>query len=163
MRTNRLNTILSIASTCLMVAVAGCGPAATTPPPPPQSQPQSQGVTPPPASTSASVTAPVRPANYERLKGRWLRPDGGYVLEVRSVDANGRVEAAYYNPRPIHVGTAHASHTNQAVQLFVELRDVNYPGSTYTLTYYPLTDRLAGIYFQAAQGQSFDVEFVRQQ
>ena len=35
------------------------------------------------------------------LTGRWLRPDGGYVLDVRA--AGGGVEATYLNPRPIHV------------------------------------------------------------
>ena len=47
------------------------------------------------------------------------------------------------------------------LQVFVELRDVNYPGSTYTLSYEPATDRLKGIYFQAVQQQQFEVEFVR--
>jgi hypothetical protein len=45
--------------------------------------------------------------------------------------------------------------------VFVELRDVNYPGSTYTLTYQPATDRLAGTYFHAVSGQNMDVEFSR--
>jgi len=44
---------------------------------------------------------------------------------------------------------------------FVELRDVNYPGSTYTLVYQAENDRLYGIYYQAALGQMFEVEFVR--
>jgi hypothetical protein len=35
------------------------------------------------------------------------------------------------------------------------------PGSTYTLTYDPKRDELYGVYFQAVQGQSFDVVFVR--
>lgn len=48
-----------------------------------------------------------------------------------------------------------------ALRLFVELRDVNYPGSTYTLSFAPERDRLAGIYFQAVERQTFDVEFVR--
>jgi hypothetical protein len=38
---------------------------------------------------------------------------------------------------------------------------VNYPGSTYTLTYQPATDRLAGTYFHAVSGQYLDVEFSR--
>jgi hypothetical protein len=45
--------------------------------------------------------------------------------------------------------------------LFVELRDVNYPGSTYTLVYEGEKDRLVGIYYQAALRQRFNVEFVR--
>jgi len=42
------------------------------------------------------------------------------------------------------------------------LRDVNYPGSTYTLDFLPEQDRLIGAYFQAALQQTFEVEFVRQ-
>jgi hypothetical protein len=30
------------------------------------------------------------------LNGRWLRPDGGYVLEIRG--ATGTIEATYLNP-----------------------------------------------------------------
>ena len=37
-----------------------------------------------------------------------------------------------------------------ALKLFIELRDVGYPGSTYTLTYLPAGDRLTGVYYQAA-------------
>jgi hypothetical protein len=40
-----------------------------------------------------------------------------------------------------------------ATQVVVELRDVNYPGSTYTLTYDPGTDRLTGTYYQAVAGK----------
>jgi hypothetical protein len=51
--------------------------------------------------------------------------------------------------------------SGSSMKVFVELRAPNYPGSTYTLTYDPQQDRLKGIYFQAAQQQSFNVEFVR--
>lgn len=159
----RTRSLQTLATGCMAAVLTACGPAANPKTSPPQAHDRTNAQAHVAQPAAPTVTATSRPANYERLRGRWLRPDGGYVLEVRTVNTEGRVEAAYYNPRPIHVGAAHASQTNQATQLFVELRDVNYPGSTYTLTYYPLTDRLAGIYFQAAQGQSFDVEFVRQQ
>jgi hypothetical protein len=42
-----------------------------------------------------------------------------------------------------------------------ELRDLNYPGATYNLTYDPGSDQLRGVYFQPALNQSFDVAFVR--
>jgi hypothetical protein len=45
--------------------------------------------------------------------------------------------------------------------LFVELRDINYPGSKYNLHYDPKTDRLKGNYFQALERQNYEVEFVR--
>jgi hypothetical protein len=47
------------------------------------------------------------------------------------------------------------------VKVFVELRDVNYPGSTYTLTYDPASDQLKGIYYQAVEQQRFPVAFFR--
>jgi hypothetical protein len=98
---------------------------------------------------------------FERLNGRWLRPDGGYVLEIRSVDASGQIDAAYLNPRPITIAKAQATRDGSVVNVFVELRAPNYPGSTYTLTYDPQHDQLRGIYFQAVQQQNFEVTFVR--
>lgn len=108
----------------------------------------------PPAGTGAATP-------LQRLAGRWLRTDGGYVLEIRGVAAGGKVDAAYFNPRPIHVARAEASQDGAAVRLFVELRDVNYPGSTYSLSYDPGRDVLEGAYFQAMERQTYDVSFVR--
>jgi hypothetical protein len=71
------------------------------------------------------------------------------------------VEAAYLNPRPINVSRAEVSVVGDTATLFIELRDAGYPGSTYELSYDPRSDRLAGVYFQAAMGQRFDVVFVR--
>jgi hypothetical protein len=47
------------------------------------------------------------------------------------------------------------------VQLFIELRDANYPGSTYRLRYDAGRDVLEGAYFQAVERQTYDVSFVR--
>jgi uncharacterized protein (DUF2147 family) len=107
-----------------------------------------------------SATAEVIP-EFKRLQGRWLRPDGGYVIEIRNVDAAGRLDATYSNPRSIHVAKAQASRDGNQTKVFIELRDVNYPSSTYTLTYAPEQDRLSGIYYQALQGQYFEVLFIR--
>jgi len=98
-----------------------------------------------------------------KLIGRWLRPDGGYLLVFRDFAPDGRLTAAYFNPRPIKVAQAEWKLQGSQLSAFVELRDVNYPGSTYTLTYDPATDRLAGVYFQAVQRQHFEVEFQRTQ
>jgi hypothetical protein len=98
---------------------------------------------------------------FEKLKGRWLRPDGGYILEVRSVEAGGKLDAAYLNPQPIHVAKAEASQQGTSVRVFVELRDVNYPGCTYNLIDQPGSDQLLGIYYQAAIQQQFEVVFER--
>lgn len=113
-------------------------------------------------SAVAPASTPSQPeAGFQKLVGRWLRPDGGYVLEISGVDTAGKATAAYLNPRPINVARAEASRDGTFTKLFVELRDVNYPGSTYTLTYEPKLDQLQGIYFQAALQQQFDVVFER--
>jgi hypothetical protein len=100
-------------------------------------------------------------AEFESLKGHWLRPDGGYILEIGEIDGGGKMVARYYNPRPINVSRAEASQEGITTKVFIELRDKNYPGSTYTLTYDSENDQLKGVYFQAALQQSFDVIFVR--
>jgi hypothetical protein len=100
-------------------------------------------------------------SGFESLKGRWVRLDGGYVLEIRAVDSRGTIDAAYLNPRPINVARAEATRDGSMLKVFVELRAPNYPGSTYTLTHDPKTDQLGGAYFQAVQRQTFDVVFYR--
>jgi hypothetical protein len=108
----------------------------------------------------AAPTAQPR-SEFLPLAGRWLRPDGGYVLQIRGVDAAGKLDAGYFNPRPIHVAGAEALLQGKAVKVLVELRDEGYPGCTYTLTYDPAHDRLLGTYYQAAMNESFDVLFER--
>jgi hypothetical protein len=109
--------------------------------------------------SQASQADPL--ATYQRLQGRWQRADGGYIIDIRSVDAAGKLTAAYLNPQPINVAKAEASMLGETLRVFIELRDVNYPGSTYQLTYNPLADRLAGVYYQAKLRESYDVEFGR--
>jgi hypothetical protein len=100
-------------------------------------------------------------AAFQKLEGRWQRDDGGYILDIRGVDAAGKLTAAYLNPRPINVATAEASMLGQTLRVFIELRDVNYPGSTYQLTYDPADDSLKGSYFQAALKETYEVAFAR--
>ena len=99
--------------------------------------------------------------DFQRLAGRWLRPDGGYVLELRDIKEDGSLKAAYFNPRSINVSHAELQRKEGKITLMVELRDVNYPGSIYNLRYDPENDRLKGTYFQAVQRETYDVEFVR--
>ncbi len=110
--------------------------------------------------THSSVPAQSA-ARFQKLKGYWVRPDGGYVVNVSDVDSDGKMAAAYYNPRSIHVAQARASQDGAATKVFIELRDVNYPGSTYSLTYNSQEDRLEGVYYQALLQQSFEVVFFR--
>ena len=113
-----------------------------------------------PASADSASPETAR-KTFEKLVGRWQRPDGGYVIDIRSVGANGELDAGYFNPRPINVSQAKASHKDDAVKVFIELYDERYPGSTYDLTYDPQSDVFLGTYFQAAIRQNFDVVFVR--
>ena len=100
-------------------------------------------------------------SDFAMLKGRWRRPDGGYVIDIRDVDSTGKVDVAYFNPNPIRVSKAEVTREGAAPKLFIELRDVGYPGCTYTLIHDPKTDQLRGIYFQAAVQQNYDVVFFR--
>lgn len=99
--------------------------------------------------------------DFADLKGRWVRTDGGYIIEIQSAGAGGKLQAAYYNPKPINVSRAEAKRTGSAVTVFIELRDTGYPGSTYTLIHDPKSDTLKGIYHQAVLQQDFDVVFIR--
>jgi hypothetical protein len=98
---------------------------------------------------------------FEVLEGRWLRPDGGYIVQIRSVEGSGKMDAGYFNPRPINVSKAQATKEGGKIKVFIELSDAGYPGSTYTLTYDPKEDVLRGVYYQAIMKQSFDVFFTR--
>jgi hypothetical protein len=113
-----------------------------------------------PFTTSRASEAHDAEADLQGLVGDWRRPDGGYVLQVRSVAADGAVDAAYFNPKPIGISMARASSLQGSATLFVEFDDVNYRGSTYELVHVPDRNILHGTYFQAALGQSFEVVFV---
>lgn len=100
--------------------------------------------------------------NPDRLNGRWLRPDGGYILEIRNAAADGKLDVGYFNPNAINVGRAEWVEKDGKLYVMVELQDVNYPGSTYGLEYIVAKDHLTGTYFQAVEKSTFDVEFVRE-
>ena len=112
-------------------------------------------------SPTKSNAPHVTPDNLRRLIGRWVRPDGGYVIDIRNVHADGKLQAAYFNPRPIHVSRAEVTQKAEEIQILIELRDAGYPGATYTLRYNAKHDVLVGLYHQPAVGQTFDVAFAR--
>ena len=95
------------------------------------------------------------------LQGRWVRTDAPYVIELRH-GQDGELYAAYFNPKPIHVGKTETAQQDGRIQVLIELQDVNYPGSTYVLTYDRSQDLLQGIYFHPVSKQSYNVVFVRQ-
>ena len=109
----------------------------------------------PPAAESAAKAA------FDVLPGRWVRVQGGYVITINSVDADGRLDASYANPRSLPFHTAVATSDGNSLKLFFELRAAGYNGSTYTLSYDAANDRLTGVYDQVVVKQKFDVVFVR--
>jgi len=108
-------------------------------------------------NTSSNREAPDK----NLLVGDWLRTDANYLIKIKSVNDDGILEAQYFNPKPINVGNANWEESYGNLKVIVELQDVNYPGSKYTLNYLPDRDILAGDYFQAVQGLNFYVEFAR--
>ena len=97
----------------------------------------------------------------KQLEGRWVRENGGYVLILQDIKADGSIKAFYLNPRSINVHEATWKFEDDRILLYVEMRDVNYPGSNYTLMYRASNDSLWGSYYQAVQKQTMDVKFVR--
>ncbi len=154
---------LALAIAGLALAVAALAYVLQSPPASPTAAPTTAATPPAPSGVATPASAPAAPAlpAFQKLAGRWQRPDGGYVLALSDVTADGQLRAEYFNPKSIHVGRAEASRDGANLKVFVELQDVNYPGSTYTLTYSPETERLQGIYFQAALNQRYDVMFLR--
>jgi uncharacterized protein (DUF2147 family) len=114
-------------------------------------------------SARAQGTAPAVKAApaFGTLQGRWLRPDGGYVITIKSIDAGGKLDASYANPNVLPFAKAEASQEDGALRVFLELRAGGYDGSTYTLAYDPANDVLKGIYYQAVARQRYNVHFVR--
>jgi hypothetical protein len=110
-----------------------------------------------------SVLSSGETLNPQRLVGHWVRPDGGYVLEINRVRSSGKLEARYLNPRPIHIETAELRGDDQGIGVFIELKDRGYPGSYYELKYHEGDDLLRGNYFQATQQAVYEVVFVRRQ
>lgn len=115
-----------------------------------------------PEPSEPAVKPAAEKTKFDPILGKWLRSEGGYVLDLQSVNPQGKLTAEYLNPRSIHIARAEATKSGTAIKVFVELRDVNYPGSTYDLTYDPASDRLSGVYFQAVEKQSFEVTFSRE-
>jgi hypothetical protein len=113
------------------------------------------------ATTGAAPTTVAVTANFDTLRGTWIRPDGGYRIVVRNTAENGQIEATYFNPTELPFAQAQASRQNAQLRVFFELRAGGYNGSTYDLVYDPASDRLKGVYYQAVVKQSFDVYFVR--
>jgi hypothetical protein len=103
----------------------------------------------------------VQKTDKTKIIGEWLRTDSDYMIKIVEVNDNGSMLAQYFNPKPINVETAKWESISGDLKIIIELKDVNYPGSTYTLNYLPDKDMLAGEYYQAVEGLTFYVEFTR--
>jgi hypothetical protein len=151
----------SIQSRCLMACLAlftglvvGCGKKADS------QEAASQGST-TAATNAAAVPAAKSGGDFKAIEGKWVRSDAEYMLDLKVPDSSGKIQATYFNPRPINVSKAEAKVEDGVVKVFVELQDVGYPGCTYKLTYIKDRDALAGVYHQAAMQQSYDIMFMR--
>jgi hypothetical protein len=116
---------------------------------------------PSPTTPMPSATESAAKAAFSVLPGRWVRVQGGYVITIDSVDADGRLDASCANPRPLPFHTAVATRDGDGLKLFFELRAAGYNGSTYMLSYDAANDRLTGIYDQVVVKQKFEVVFIR--
>ncbi len=118
-----------------------------------------------PVVTQDTVASATVAENLEdivkKLEGRWQRTDGGYIIELKNPRPDGNIEASYFNPNPIHVGRAGWQNNAGKIIVTVELQDVNYPGSLYTLEFINAEERLMGSYFQAVEKVNYQVGFTR--
>ena len=111
-------------------------------------------------STGETAISAEQP-DMKIIIGEWVRSDGGYTVRVRDVNPDGSVDAGYFNPNKINIAEANVSLWKGLVKLFIKLQDKGYPGSTYTLYYYADKNALAGFYYQAEMGKTFEVVFLR--
>ena len=109
----------------------------------------------------ALLVGPACAQDFSILNGEWIRSDGNYTLRVQNAHPDGSLDVTYFNPNPIHVAEANVSLWKGMVKLFVKLQDTGYPGSTYTLYYFEEKNALAGFYFQATMGQTYEVSLYR--
>jgi hypothetical protein len=112
-------------------------------------------------NVNETSTADKKIVDKISLIGDWVRTDAQYLIRITKVNDDGTMTAQYFNPNPINVGKANWEQSYGNLKVIVEMRDVNYPGSTYTLNYLPDRDMLAGEYYQAIEGLTFYVEFMR--
>ena len=110
---------------------------------------------------SGAAASPGATSRFDALKGSWVRPDGGYRIEIVGVASDGQIAATYFNPNRLPFAKALATMDGATLRAAFELQAGGYAGSTYDLAYDPASDRLKGIYYQAVVKQKFDVYFVR--
>jgi len=115
-------------------------------------------------NTTAEPVIPQqqKPVDKTVLIGNWTRTDAPYQIKISELSEDGNMKVGYFNPKSIHVGKANWSSTDGYLKIYIELRDENYPGSNYTLFYYPDKGLLAGKYYQAVEGTTYEVGFMKE-
>jgi hypothetical protein len=116
-----------------------------------------------PVDTQSVAVTPEQPAPPDKklLVGDWTRTDAPYQIKILELYDNGTLRSGYFNPKSIHVAKATWKTADGNLAIYIELRDENYPGSNYNLTFIPGKDLLAGKYYQAVERVTYDVEFTR--
>lgn len=96
-----------------------------------------------------------------KLPGKWKRTDGPYIIEIKDVKQDGKLLAYYFNPDTINIGRSGWRIRDDALKMYIELSDVNYPGSIYQLTFDEQNKQLYGSYYQAVSKQTYEVKFTK--
>src|SRR5262249_10275610 len=80
------------------------------------------------AQSSSNVqTGSAAPA-IDALVGRWARTEGPYIISINAV-VNGKLDASYFNPRPLPFQTAEVTRDGNTLNLFFKLTAGGYGGS----------------------------------
>jgi hypothetical protein len=94
----------------------------------------------------------------DKLTGKWLRNDGKYTLEIKLVNDNGTLGAAYFNPKPVELGRTEWMIYKDRLHVLVELKGP-YILSNYQLVYDEESKRLVGTFFQAVEQETYSIYF----
>ena len=73
------------------------------------------------AQSPPAVPAPAS-LSFSVVVGRWARTEGPYVININSVDVNGKLDASYANPKPLLFHTAEVVRDGSGLKLLFELR-----------------------------------------
>ena len=103
-------------------------------------------------STRIEPTVAGKSLDKKQIVGTWTRTDAPYQLKIEDLFENGNLKAGYFNPKSIYVGKGTWNIAKGFITINVELRDDNYPGSNYILTYIPGKDILSGKYYRRSKG-----------
>src|SRR4051794_32407610 len=70
---------------------------------------------------SSAVPQAALSSAEKQLVGHWLRPDGGYVIEIREAKPDGQLDASYFNPSIVNISRADWKRDESGMQISIEL------------------------------------------